>query len=146
MIPSGLSQMIFERFADVPLTRHPSWRHCPPPRVGKIEGMETEPRTELPAFLAPLFWDVDLIGLDAEIHRDFVIGRILSAGTLESIRWGRSRYGDDALREWIVRHEGRQLSGPQLRFWETVIGLPHESVNAWLTTVERRIWQGRAAS
>lgn len=107
--------------------------------------METELRTELPKFLGPLFWDVDLSGLDAEMHRDFVIGRILSAGTLESIRWARSRYGDGALREWIVRHEGRQLSGPQLRFWETVIGLPNESVNLWLATAERRIWEGRAA-
>ena len=108
--------------------------------------MKIGSHAELPTFLGPLFWDVDPSGPDAETHRDFVIGRILSAGTLESIRWTRSRYGDDALREWIVRHEGRQLSGPQLRFWETVIGLPNESVNAWLATPERRIWEGRAAS
>ena len=75
-----------------------------------------------------------------------MIGRILSVGTLEAIRWARSHYGDDFLREWIVRHQGRQLSGPQLRFWEAVIGLPEESVNAWLMTPERRIWEGRAAS
>jgi hypothetical protein len=43
--------------------------------------METELRTELPTFLGPLFWDVDLSGLDVEMHRDFVIGRILSAAT-----------------------------------------------------------------
>lgn len=108
--------------------------------------MEIESPSALPMSLTPLFWDVDPRGLDAEMHRDFVIGRILSAGTLESIRWARSRYGDAALREWIVRHEGRQLSGPQLRFWETVIGLPDESVNTWLATPERRIWEGRAAS
>jgi hypothetical protein len=108
--------------------------------------METESLSLLPTFLAPLFWDVDPSTLHAEKHRDFVIGRILSAGTLESIRWGRSHYGDDAIREWIVRHEGRQLSGPQLRFWETVVGLPQQSVDAWLATPERRIWEGRAAS
>jgi len=108
--------------------------------------MKTEPRAGLPTFLGPLFWDVDPRELDAEMHRDFVIARILSAGTLESIRWARSRYGDDALREWIVQHEGRQLSGPQLRFWETVIGLPDQSVNAWLVTPERCIWEGRVAS
>ena len=108
--------------------------------------MKTGSHAELPTFLSPLFWDVDPSGPDAEMHRDFVIGRILSAGTLESIRWARSRYGDDALREWIVRHEGRQLSGPQIRFWETVIGLPDDGVNAWLATPERRIWEGRAAS
>jgi hypothetical protein len=47
----------------------------------------------------------------------------------------RRRRGDDAIREWIVRHEGRQLSGPQIRFRETVIGLPENRVARWL---ERR--------
>lgn len=48
------------------------------------------------------------------------------------------------IRDWIVRNEGRQLSGPQLRFWETVIGLPEDRVSAWLATPERRIWEGGA--
>lgn len=100
----------------------------------------------LPPALAAFFWDTDPTGLDTEEHRDFIIGRMLSAGTLESIRWARSRYGDDCIREWILRHEGRQLSGPQLRFWETVIGLPEASVKAWLATPERRIWKGVAVS
>lgn len=108
--------------------------------------MKTESVFPLPTILAPLFWDVNLSPLDTEIHRDFVLGRILSAGPLESIRWARAHYGDDAIREWIVRHEGRQLSGPRIRFWETVIGLPNERVKAWLVTPERRIWEGRAAS
>jgi len=108
--------------------------------------MKVESSRPVPAFLAPLFWDTDPTGVDTEMHRDFVIGRILSAGTLESIRWARLRYGDDVIRHWIMRHEGRQLSGPQLRFWETVIGLPEDRVGAWLATPERRIWEGGAAS
>ena len=100
----------------------------------------------LPVFLAALFWDTDPTGVDTEMHRDFVIGRILAVGTLESIRWALADYGDDVIRDWIVRHEGRQLSGPQLRFWETVIGLPEDRVSAWLATPERRIWEGSAAS
>jgi len=39
-----------------------------------------------PLLLEALFWDTDPTGVDTEMHRDFVIGRILSAGTLESIR------------------------------------------------------------
>lgn len=108
--------------------------------------METQSTAMLPTILEPLFWDVDPSPLDTEIHQDFVLGRILSAGPLESIRWARAHYGEDAIREWMVRHEGRQLSGPQIRFWQTVIGLPNGSVNAWLATPERRIWEGRAAS
>lgn len=100
----------------------------------------------LPECLGPLFWDVEAAEVDAERDRDFLIGRILASGTLDAIRWARERYGDDTIREWIVRHRGRQLSGRQLRFWETVIGLPEGMVDAWQATPERRIWEGRTAS
>ncbi|MFN7814543.1 MAG: DUF6922 domain-containing protein [Planctomycetia bacterium] len=104
------------------------------------------PSAELPEFLTAFFWDTDPAAIDPVGHRDFVIGRILSVGTLDALRWARAEFGDDAIREWIVRHDGRQLSGPQLRFWETVIGLPGDKVNDWLARPERRIWEGRAGS
>lgn len=100
--------------------------------------------SSLPPVLLPLLWDVDSGTIDLDAHRSFLIGRILSAGTLESIRWARQTYGDDVIREWIVVHEGRQLSSPQIRLWETLIGLPAEAVAAWLAVPERRIWEGRA--
>lgn len=100
----------------------------------------------LPDWLTSYFWDVRVAGIDAIAHQDFVIGRILSVGSIDALRWARRRYGDDAIREWIVRHEGRQLSSPQLRFWETVIGLPSGRVESWLARPERRLWEGRAAS
>ena len=96
--------------------------------------------------LCTLLWDVDAATIDPDVHRSFLIGRILSAGSLEAIRWARRTYGDDAIRAWIVAHEGRQLSGPQIRLWETLIGLPAEAVAAWLAVPERRIWEGRGAS
>lgn len=108
--------------------------------------MNRQAAAGLPDFLAPLFWDTAASAVDPEAHRDFVIGRILSSGTLDAIRWARSAYGDDIIREWIERHEGRQLSGPQLRFWETVIGLPADRVNGWLARPERQIWEGRSTS
>ncbi len=99
----------------------------------------------MPEFLRPLFWDTDVSAIDPVDHRDFILGRILSAGPLDVLRWARKEFGDDAIREWIVRHEGRQLSTRQIRFWETVIGLPGDKVDAWLATPERCIWEGRAA-
>ena len=86
---------------------------------------------------------MDSGAIDLDAHRSFLIGRILSAGPLESIRWARQTYGDDVIREWIVVHEGRQLSSPQIRLLETLIGLPAEAVAAWLAVPERRIWEGR---
>lgn len=108
--------------------------------------MARQPALIVPEFLGPLFWDTDPSGVDPAIHGDFILGRVLSAGSLDALCWARNEFGDDAIRDWIVRHEGRQLSAPQLRFWEAVIGLPGEKVDRWLATPERRIWEGRAAS
>ena len=108
--------------------------------------MESQPSLLAPEFLSALFWDTDLAAVDPAVHGDFILGRILSAGCLDALRWARNEFGDDAIRDWIVRHEGRQLSAPQLRVWEAVIGLPGEKVERWLKTPERRIWEGRAAS
>jgi hypothetical protein len=108
--------------------------------------MDNEPVRRLPPCLMALLWDVDPNTIEPTTHEAFVLGRILSAGTLDAIRWARGQYGDDAIRAWIIRHEGRQLSGPQLRVWEAVVGLPGERVDAWIATPERRLWEGRAAS
>lgn len=107
---------------------------------------EDSSRPLTPAFLASLFWDTDLAKIDPVAQRDFILGRVLSAGPLDALLWARREFGDDAIRDWIVRHQGRQLAAAQLRFWETVIGLPDGEVDAWLATPERRIWEGRAAS
>ncbi len=96
----------------------------------------------LPELLRPLFWDCDFATLDVAMQRDFVIARVLASGPLDAIRWLRRQYGDDVIRVWIIRHSGRQLSSRQLRFWETVIGLPAVDVQLWLAEPERRLWEG----
>ena len=96
----------------------------------------------LPESLRPLFWDCDFAALDVVRQHDFVIGRVLASGPLDSIRWLRRQYGDDVIRDWIIRHSGRQLSSRQLRFWETVIGLPAVDVQQWLAEPDRRLWEG----
>ncbi|MFM7289872.1 MAG: DUF6922 domain-containing protein [Planctomycetia bacterium] len=96
----------------------------------------------LPEPLRPLFWDCDFAMLDAARQRAFIIGRVLASGPLDAIRWLRRTYGDDMIRDWIIRHRGRQLSSQQLRFWEAVIGLPAVDVRQWLAEPERRLWEG----
>jgi hypothetical protein len=93
--------------------------------------------------LRPLFWDTDFDRLDWGEHRDFVVRRVLSAGTWDAIRWLRAELGDPALRLWIEQHEGRGLSSRQLRFWELVLDLPSASVDQWLDSEGRKIWEGK---
>ncbi len=96
----------------------------------------------LPEPLRPLFWDCNFAVLDAVGQQDFVIGRVLASGPLDAIRWLRRRYGDDMIRDWIIRHRGRQLSSQQVRFWDAVIGLPAVDVRQWLEEPERHLWEG----
>ena len=95
-----------------------------------VEPVET--RERLPALLRPLFWDHHFDDLDFSVHREFVIGRILSHGDWASVQWLREQVGDAPLRHWIERREARGLSPRQIRFWELVLRLPSDQVARWL--------------
>jgi hypothetical protein len=86
----------------------------------------------LPESLRPFFWDHPFDQVDFDTHRSFVIGRILSAGDWDAIKWLRRTIGDPQVREWIVAHEGRGLDPQQLRFWELILDIPEPQVTGWL--------------
>jgi hypothetical protein len=70
----------------------------------------------LPAELSPLFWEYDLSKLTWARDRDLVIGKILTCGTWENLRWLRGAVTDEDLRRWILRARGRSLSPQQIRY------------------------------
>lgn len=106
--------------------------------------MSLQPSSDgLPEGLRPLFWDVDFELVSWHVHRDYVIGRVLSVGSWDSICWLRTRLDDDALRRWIEQRQGRGLSSRQLRFWQVVLDLPSALVDAWVQSEGRKIWEGR---
>jgi hypothetical protein len=101
--------------------------------------------TVLPEQLRELFWEHDFAALDWGRDREFVIGRVLEAGSWDAICWLRNEAGDAAIGDWIARHRGRSLSSEQLRFWQLILDLPAESVDRWLQSPERKIWEDRGA-
>lgn len=78
-----------------------------------------------------------------ERDRDLVIGKILTVGTWSDIRWLRGALAAPALRRWILRARGRGLSPQQMRYWQLVLDLPDDEVEAWLSDPARRIWHRR---
>lgn len=92
-----------------------------------------------------LFWDLDPRELSWERDREQIIGRVLAEGSWDAVKWLRQQAGDDALRDWIERHEGRGLTPRQLRFWELIFELPHRQVDEWLRREGRQVWDRRAA-
>jgi hypothetical protein len=98
----------------------------------------------LPPEVLSLFWDLDARKLRWERDRDQIIGRVLASGSWNTVTWLRRQAGDEALQEWIVRHEGRGLSPRQLRFWEVLFDLPHRMVSEWLRSDRRQVWDRRS--
>jgi hypothetical protein len=99
----------------------------------------------LPELLRGLFWEYDFEDLSWQEDRDLIFRRVLSSGPWESVQWLRRRAGDDAVRDWIRRHRGRSLSRRQLRFWQLILDLPPEEVDAWLEEREPDVWERRWA-
>jgi hypothetical protein len=97
----------------------------------------------LPAELAHLFWEYDPKKLSWTADRDLIVGKILSRGTWNDIRWLRRTATDATLRRWIRRARGRGLSPQQIRYWQLILDLPGDEVEAWLSDPARRIWHGR---
>jgi uncharacterized protein DUF6922 len=85
-------------------------------------------------------WDLDARSLRWKRDRETIIGRVLASGPWETVRWLRSIAGDETIRGWIERHEGRGLSPRQLRFWQLVLGIPARRVDAWLSDERRKVW------
>ncbi len=100
----------------------------------------------LPEALQPLFWDQDFLALDWEKDRDFIVRRVTQSGDWAAIRWLRSTWGDEHLRSWLLAHSGGRLNPRQLRYWELILDLPAEAVNAWVARAANRPWGTRSNS
>ena len=101
------------------------------------------PTSDLPETLRKLFWDYDFDRLSWELDRELITSRVLISGPWQTIRWLRTRLGDEGIARWIVDRQGRGLSPQQLRFWELILGLPSCQVDAWLAERASDPWWNR---
>src|SRR5215217_888044 len=97
----------------------------------------------LPPPVRKLFWDVEPRSLRLDRDQDMIIGRVLASGPWETVQWLRSAVGEDAIRQWIEKHDGRGLSPRQLRYWQLMLGIPSRVVDAWLRSDRRHVWDRR---
>lgn len=98
----------------------------------------------LPPRVAALFWEYAGDEMSLERDRDFIVGRVLSTGDWECVRWLRREVGDQAIRDHLTRTCGRLLSPRQLRLWQVLLDVREETVTSWLAQDRRRLWDKRA--
>ncbi len=72
-----------------------------------------------------MLWDVDPDAIDLVAHRDFVIERVMSRGSLAAMRWLRTAFDREALADFLLR-KAHRLSPRDRAYWRLVCGLPEE--------------------
>lgn len=78
-----------------------------------------------PASVERLYWDVDAASIDLELHRSYVMRRVMTRGTLDAMRWLRATYDQPALADFLLRH-GDQLAPRDRAYWRLIADLPAE--------------------
>lgn len=88
-----------------------------------------------------LFWDVDPESIDMERKADFVIERALEYGTWDQVKLAREHYGDERIRQYILKRGFKVLSNKTFNFWLTVFDLhPEEWPQLSSRSVSRKFW------
>ncbi len=72
------------------------------------------------------FWDTPLSSIDAQLHRDFVIERLLQYGGMEGIRWLLENWGPAAIENVVMN--SRNLSRTTAGFWSAYFDIPPERI------------------
>jgi len=65
--------------------------------------------------LQPLFWDVPFETIHAELHKRYVVARILELGGEAAVKWAENHYSLDDLRS--VVETSRSLSSKSRNYW-----------------------------
>lgn len=99
----------------------------------------------LPDSLRDLFQEYDFDELSWRQDRELIMDRILSRGPWDAVQWLRRQVGDAGIREWIEETRGRSLDRRRLRFWQLILRIPAERVDAWLERRASDPWENRWA-
>lgn len=70
---------------------------------------------------AHLFWDTEADQIDPELHRTYIIERVLEHGREEDTQWLFQQYDRQLIAE-VVR-KSRRLSSKSKNYWGIILGL-----------------------
>lgn len=88
--------------------------------------MLTRVTDAFPPDVVRLLWDVeaDALDLSRAADRELVMERVMGRGTLEAMRWLRSRFSKDELAAFIRAKGKARLAPRDLAYWALVAGVP----------------------
>jgi hypothetical protein len=100
------------------------------PNEAAVPSDEPELDGELPLHRRGYFGDDGAAALRWERDRHTMVLRLLHVGGLDAVLWLRSQLGDEEIRTFRVRRQGRGIEPRRLRFWGVV-----PAWRGWKTTL-----------
>lgn len=76
---------------------------------------------QIPAFVAPILWDVDTLKISFNEHAGFIIERVLEYGGIDALKWAEEQFGRGQLVE-TLKHSKR-LSLKTGRYYSLYFGV-----------------------
>jgi len=83
----------------------------------------------VPEAMFMLFWDVDPAALDLELHKDFIIERVLNMGDEKSLKWLWQEYGERVIYDTVIN--SRRLTLKTARCWQNYFNLKEEQMRCF---------------
>lgn len=83
-------------------------------------------REILEQYKTDAFWDTPLSSIDPQLHKDFVIERLLQFGGMEGIRWLLENWELAAIKNVVLN--SRNLSRMTAGFWSAYFDIPPEKI------------------
>ncbi|MFQ5888042.1 MAG: hypothetical protein ACE5HY_05045 [Candidatus Hydrothermarchaeales archaeon] len=80
----------------------------------------------MPDFLKRLFWDADVDMMDAELHRAYIIRRIVDYGVPQDILWMKQTYSPKEIQGVIKKSRG--ISRKSGHYWAAYYSIPEEEI------------------
>jgi hypothetical protein len=103
----------------------------------------TSNKIRLPRSVRQLFWEYHKHSISWLEDRDLIIKKILQHGSWDALCWMRSAMDDEALRSWLIDHDGAGLEAKRLRYWQLILNLPKSRVDAWIQSGRENPWNRR---
>jgi transcriptional regulator with XRE-family HTH domain len=83
-----------------------------------IASPSTPTTRDMVQLVRPLFWEKSLSSSDLIDHRSWVLARVLMFGDLRQVRAARSFFGDEAIREALLR---REVDSRTRTYWSVIL-------------------------
>lgn len=105
--------------------------------------MADEEAVELPELLGRYFWDYAPGRLTWPEDRYMIVFRLLEKGGPEAVDWLRTHVNHSEIRRVLTERKGRGIDPTRLRYWQSVLELPVDEVDAWVQRASRSPWNNR---